>query len=169
MAVVAAGSVSDFTPFLRQSIIHNLAVACQLPTNAIVLTVAPASVLLTFEIALPSMSEATRVAAILTPKLASVSNATALLSLSFYPVSVVDIVALPNIVDSGGPSAGGDAGAVFGVIFGVIFALGFIFWFGSRYCKSLSTERKQLFDGAVGSPKSDGVQLQRVPEYQAKI
>ena len=131
-AVVAAGEVSDFTPTVRLELREKVAAEAGVDVAAVTLTIEAASVLLTFEIALPASVDADAANAALTTQLADPAAASAFLSTASFVVSVESIEAEPTIDSRTDPpadegfsleeelSGGGDGGAGGAVAAGVI-------------------------------------------------
>jgi hypothetical protein len=91
MAVVAAGDVSDITPSIQLGMRQAVADEVGVPETAVTLTVSAASVLLTFEVALPASVSVSSAQSALSTKLATPAAAS-----SFLAVTVESIAEAPQ-------------------------------------------------------------------------
>lgn len=93
MALVASGSVSDFTPAHRLALETTLASELGVAPAAVTLTLSAASVRLVFTVALESAARASEASAALSARLETTESATAFLSTSERPFVVVAVEA----------------------------------------------------------------------------
>jgi len=110
-AVVAAGQVSDFTASVQLSLREKVALEMGVAVEAVTLTIEAASVLLTFEIALPASVDADAANAALTTQLADPAAASAFLSTASFVVSVESIEVEPTVGPPPATSSGGNSGS----------------------------------------------------------
>ena len=110
-AVVAAGQVSDFTASVQLSLREKVALEMGVAVEAVTLTIEAASVLLTFEVALPASVDADAAKAALATQLADPEAASAFLSTASFVVSVESIEVEPTVGPPPATSSGGDSGS----------------------------------------------------------
>ena len=95
--VVVAGVIPDFTADVRVSLRSRVASEIGVPLSAVALSVAAASVRLSFAIEFSSPEVATAGTAVLSQQLSDTSTASAFLSSASFPVSVESITVLPAV------------------------------------------------------------------------
>ena len=110
-AVVAAGQVSDFTASVQLSLREKVALEMGVAVEAVTLTIEAASVLLTFEVALPASVDADAAKAALATQLADPEAASAFLSTASFVVSVESIEVEPTVGPPPATSSGGNSGS----------------------------------------------------------
>jgi hypothetical protein len=109
VAVVAAGSISDFTPNVQLGLRAKVAAEVGVTTDAVVLTVSAASVILTFDIALPASIEPLTAIAALDARLSSTGAASAFLSSTSVAVNVESVHEVPALRSAAPPSPSGSS------------------------------------------------------------
>ena len=102
MAVVVAGDVSDFTPAVETAMRQKVADQVGAPIENVAMTVESASVRITFMIDLPTATEATTAAALLSTQLASTSSASTFLTTTERAVTVESVATQPSTVAEDG-------------------------------------------------------------------
>ena len=144
MAVVATGTVSDYTPTVQAEIRAKIAAEVGVAAAAVALRVEAASVRLSFTITLASQAAATSAASTLGGKLDSTASASELLSTPLLAVAVASVEGAPTVVvpasDASRPPSeeGGGAALALGVAGGVlggvgVVAFGYLLWVKRRY------------------------------------
>ena len=98
MVLVAAGTVSDYTPTVQAEIAAKVATEVGVATSAVELLVEAASVRLSFTITFASEAAATSAASTLDSKLSDTAAAGELLSTTSYTVTVESIETPPTVV-----------------------------------------------------------------------
>ena len=107
----AAGQVSDFTASVQLSLREKVALEMGVAVEAVTLTIEAASVLLTFEVALPASVDADAAKAALATQLADPEAASAFLSTASFVVSVESIEVEPTVGPPPATSSGGNSGS----------------------------------------------------------
>jgi len=100
-AVIVSGNVADFTPTVQHELRSKVATQVGVPVAAVALTVASASVLLTFDIAVPTGMNTAAAASGLATQLADPTTASSFLSVSSLAISVLSIPSVPTLVMTG--------------------------------------------------------------------
>jgi len=95
--VIVSGNVADFTPTVQLELRSKVASEVGVPVAAVALTVASASVLLTFDLAVPAGMNPAAAASSLATQLADPTTASTFLSVSSLAISVQSIPSAPTV------------------------------------------------------------------------
>jgi len=118
-AVIVSGNVADFTPTVQLELRSKVATEVGVPVAAVALTVASASVLLTFDIAVPAGMNTAAATSSLATQLADPTTASTFLSVSSLAISVQSIPSAPTVAMTGvspSPPPSGPASAGMDII-----------------------------------------------------
>ena len=96
--VVVAGTVADFTEQVQLSMRSKIAQTAGVSTDAVSLSISPASVILNIVVEFDSVETATSALAVLSTSLADAESASAFLSTDIYSVQVESILSTPSLI-----------------------------------------------------------------------